>query len=228
VPPAWNKLKAENNKRGFADNCESDDDFFAATQGDVDAYVKDLDDANKDMVEGRRGKKLASPLEDYSHVDPDQLSDDDIAELREPDGKPLKGRERLVKKLETLAGSQSPGMARLEVVFQWILASFQRLCARLNQTLDRGSEQEYAQLREEYIERLRDLDDHEPQRKKDINDDKEDGIDDLIMPGKRGYGRIVKWVHVAPTILNGRIVELRVIVHWNPHSSSSGKPILHG
>jgi hypothetical protein len=35
-------------------------------------------------------------------------------------------------------------------------------------------------------------------------------------------------VHVAPTILQGRIVELRVIVHWNPHSSSSGKPILHG
>jgi hypothetical protein len=76
----------------------------------------------------------------------------------------------------------------------------------------------YTKLRNEYIECLRDLDDHEPQRR---------GIDDMG-PGKRGYGRIVKWVHVAPTILKGRIVELRVIVHWNPHSSSSGKPILHG
>ncbi|MBI4488539.1 MAG: hypothetical protein HY694_05600, partial [Deltaproteobacteria bacterium] len=48
-----------------------------------------------------------------------------------------------------------------------------------------------------------------------------------VVPGKRGYGRTIKWVHIDPIIVNGRIQEARIIAHWNPHSSSDGVPILH-
>jgi hypothetical protein len=180
VPPEWGKLKVENDKRLLPDNCEPDNAFFDSTQRteqEVNAYVGKLGTAIEAMTSNSGAAsgtvaKLASPLEDFSHVDPDQLSDSDISELCEPGGEPLRGRERLVGKLKTLAGSRSPGMLRLEVVFHWIVARFERLCARLNQTLDGESESDYTQLRDEYIERLRDLDDHEPQREKEQKGDR--------------------------------------------------------
>jgi hypothetical protein len=220
APPEWEKLESRDTNPGFPDNCHAEG-AFERTRGDVTAPLAQLSNAVGEMMQRR---SLVSPLEDFGHIDPDQFSDEDIERLREPPSNPHQDRALSLRKLRDLAGSESRSMSRLDGVFKWILATFQRLCLQLNQTLDdrnRSLEQRmktYGDLRKEYIERLRDLDDHEPQRK---------GMGGLVEPGVRGYGRIVKWVHVAPAIANGRIVELRVIVHWNPHSSSSGKPILH-
>jgi hypothetical protein len=224
IPPKWKDLFSASDpddpgKRGerfFADNCANVGRFDLN-----DAKVKPQIQLLKKAFAGmRKDPKLPSPFDDFAHLDPEQLSDDDIKALA-GGTKPAAA----LKKLRNLAGSQSPGMTRLEKVFKWILVSFHDLCGDLNDALKnpRG-EAEYEKLRKLYIERLRDLDDHEPQTKSQGRDGK-----DLlpIGPGSRGYGRIIKWVYVAPVIVNGSIIGLRVIVHWNPHSSSSGVPILH-
>jgi len=67
---------------------------------------------------------------------------------------------------------------------------------------------------------LKDLDDHEPETKP--------GCMDPLNPNSRsGYGRAIKWPCIDPVIFEGRIVEARIIIKWNPHISSSGIAIKH-
>jgi hypothetical protein len=223
IPPEWESLKPHNRGKLFADNCADLGDFNPEDDK-VKPRIAQLKAAFPGM---REDPRLPSPFDDFNHTDPEQLSDDDIKALAGPPAEKPKEPtlETALKKLRNLAGSQSPGMTRLEKVFKWILVSFHDLCGELNQALKQeDGKEKYNELRDLYIERLRDLDDHEPQTKSKGRDGK-----DLppIGPGSRGYGRIIKWVYVDPVIVSGKIVGLRVIVHWNPHSSSSGVPIVH-
>lgn len=218
IPPLWEDLHPKDlaEKSKFPDTSADTGTFDGDPETDEKRAVE-LRNAIPKMVQNAN---LPSPLEDFSHLDPEQLSDDDIDVIAKSAAS-SKGPTLVnsLGKLRLLAGANSPGMQRLDLVFQWVVGKFSQLCINLNAALDERNRNQYNQLRAEYIELLRDLDDHEPQKK---------GVDEIIREkGKRGYGRAMKWVYADPVIFGGRIIGLRVIVHWNPHSSSSGKPILH-
>jgi hypothetical protein len=134
----------------------------------------------------------------------------------------LKGEDP-VGRLKRIVGGGSPGMKRLGLIFEWALHRTTELLGDLNDALAKGSagETEYNNARNLYIQFIKDLDDHEPEkhgrRKLDVKDKK----------SASGYGRSLKWACIDPVIFKGRIVGARVIIHWNPHSSSNGIPVQH-
>jgi hypothetical protein len=116
-------------------------------------------------------------------------------------------------------------MKRLARIFEWALYRTTELLGDINKALvskqpEQKKEEEYTTARNNYLTFLRDLDDHEPQlhdRKLDVRDKKLHS----------GYGKAMKWVCIDPVILKGQIYGARVVIKWNPHSSSNGVPIQH-
>jgi hypothetical protein len=144
------------------------------------------------------------------------------APLRDKVKQALKGEDP-VGRLKRIVGGGSPGMKRLGLIFEWALHRTTELLGDLNAALDKGSagETDYNNARKLYIQFIKDLDDHEPEkhgrRKLDVTD----------KASASGYGRSLKWACIDPVICSGRIVGARVIIHWNPHSSSNGIPVQH-
>jgi hypothetical protein len=134
----------------------------------------------------------------------------------------LKGEDP-VGRLKRIVGGGSPGMKRLALIFEWALHRATVLLGDLNDALAKGNagEADYTLARTLYLKFLKDLDDHEPekngQRRLDVKD----------KTSASGYGRSLKWACIDPVIFDGRIVGARVIIHWNPHSSSNGIPVQH-
>jgi len=128
-----------------------------------------------------------------------------------------------VNRLKHIVGADTVGMKRLERVFEWVLYRTTELLRDLNDSAKK-QEDEYTEARENYIEFLKDLDDHEPVLGRKRLDPcggaskKSDGA----KLRKSGYGITIKWTCLHPVIKDGRIIGARVICQWNPHSSSSG------
>lgn len=125
-----------------------------------------------------------------------------------------------LNRLQRIVGGESPGMKRLALVFEWALYRTTVLMNDLNKALKRANKGDYEQARINYIHFLRDLDDHEPQlsnRPVNVKDKK----------ARSAYGRALKWACIEPVIFTGQIVGTRVVIKWNPHSSSNGVPIPH-
>jgi hypothetical protein len=127
-----------------------------------------------------------------------------------------------VGRLKRIVGPGSPGMKRLGLIFEWALHRATVLMGDINAALDKGAagQNDYELARGNYIKFLRDLDDHEPERKGRK-------LEVKVKDQPSGYGRSLKWACIDPVIFGGRIVGARVIIHWNPHSSSNGIPIQH-
>jgi len=140
----------------------------------------------------------------------------------------LKGDSAVLSRLRTIVGPTSPGMQRLARVFDWILYRTTELMEEINIALEKQNEAAYTKVREAYIEFLHDLDNHEPERgKKQLDPRKNDFKKDEFKQFASGYGRAAKWHCIEPQIVLGKIVGVRVVSHWNPHSSSNGIPIPH-
>jgi|SRR6266850_1378983 len=128
----------------------------------------------------------------------------------------------VLNKLKAMVGPQSVGMQRLAQVFDWALCRTTALMDALNAAVADGNagKNDYETARTKYLNFLRDLDDHEPEKSTapiEVTDE----------DFRSGYGRALKWTCIDPVITSGRIVGVRVVVKWNPHSSSSGVPIPH-
>ena len=197
-------------------------------------------------------RKWPSAFSDFTHVEP-ILSTPRSASA--PNGKrEFKGDEfeRLAAKatepdladyvgeLGRAVGPKSLGMQRLKLVFEWIVLKATILLNDINKALDdqplaafdgakqpSTQQQKYETARENYIQFLRDLDDHEPETKPDKTNAILYENEKAFLDRKSGYGRTLKWVYIAPVIVDGRVEAARIIVHWNPHSSSGGVPIIH-
>lgn len=128
-----------------------------------------------------------------------------------------------VNRLKHIVGAETVGMKRLERVFEWVLYRTTELLKDLNDSVNK--ENDYTEARENYIEFLRDLDDHEPvlgRKRLDPCGGASGG-----KSRRSGYGITIKWTCLHPVIKGGEIIGARVICQWNPHSSSSGISIQH-
>jgi hypothetical protein len=166
-------------------------------------------------------KNWVHPDSDFTHTDPPLWDDADMDVAKKflsPSAKPQ------LDKLRKLVGRESLGMQRLAAVFEWILFRANEHLEKINAGLGLtpGSSENfdaYTKARDAYIAFLKDLDDREPQeRGRKIVPGK---------PGESGYGKAIKWCHIYPFIVNGRITAAKVAIQWNPHSSSNGIPVPH-
>ena len=240
IPPHWTELKAVGGERRFSDLNAADASLF---KGDTDK-AKAKDGRMKDRLEkgAKRDKaaptlpeeelddgKWISPFASTTHVDETEFSEDDRQAL-EPC---LKTNDKLKRKLNQIIGPESPGMKRLARIFEWVLYRATILMQDLNVELQNGANYETA--RTNYINFLRDLDDHEPEKgpkrtpleiKKGENG-RPEKLEFKDKASSSGYGRAIKWTCIEPVISEGKIVGTRVVVKWNPHISSSGIAIPH-
>jgi hypothetical protein len=136
------------------------------------------------------------------------------------------------------------GMRRLSALFEWAIIRATVTLNDINRALDfatKKSNQDtledfgnfqfpnatdmYTAARDNYLSFLRDFDEHEAKY----------GNPDLGTPltypkdkGRQsGYGKALRWAYIDPVIVDGRIQATRIIMLWNPHSSSLGVPIKH-
>jgi len=215
IPPEWDELTKENGKGVLDDTCADPGPF---------------DNNNAAIVRVENGKKIGPPespesapndrnwphpFADTSHIDEPEFTNEDLnhvvaaLQARHPDA---------LERLKRIVGPDSPGMQRLTRIFDWALYRTTELLGDINTAL--GNEQQYRAARDNYINFLTDLDDHEPEshdRKLDVSNKK--------FPS--GYGRAMKWTCIDPVIFRGEIYGVRVVIKWNPHSSSNGIPIKH-
>jgi hypothetical protein len=184
-----------------------------------------------------------SPFSDFSHIDPNQFGKRDLGVLEnilnppessyaQGTAKPAKAqaeakkRGKVFSKLQQVVGPDSPGMKRLAQVYHWIIFKATDILSQINASLEDQSPENYKTATKSYLAFLKDLDDHEPQtRPGDIDPANKNIYKDK--GSRSGYGAAIKWVHIDPVITGGRIRAARIIVKWNPHSSSNGVPIPH-
>jgi hypothetical protein len=212
IPPEWETVKNNNGK--LVDN--SDD---AGTFNNVPA-AKDRVAKGKNVPAPESPESSADkpnwphPFADTKHVDETEFKQEDYELVVAC----LKDKKEALGRLKKIVGPESPGMQRLARVFEWALFRTTELMGDINAALQ--NEQKYKRARENYLNFLKDLDDHEPEahsRKLDVKDKE----------SPSGYGRAVKWTCIDPVIFKGQIYGARVVIKWNPHSSSNGIPIEH-
>jgi hypothetical protein len=190
------------------------------------------------------------PIADTTHVDPiktdedgDPVPEDELKRLQDHLEQASQPKHaKYVKELRRILGGESLGMKRLSLMFEWTLLRATITLNDIDRALDNQSlldvdlpanatqTEKYEAARQNYLSVLRDLDDHEPEIKRDrLNPDQSAPVTPANgkLGRKSGYGRSLKWFYIAPVIFGGRIRAARIIVHWNPHSSSLGVPIQH-
>jgi len=169
IPPEWSELKTHDTKprRVFVDTCKRVDPFEDDDVKErIDAMV--ADGKRKDANPVKSPESLPDdnswphPFADTSHVDESEFSSDDHTTL----GDRLSSDRHLLTKLHGIVGESSPGMKRLTGIFNWILYRATVLMGDLNQGLKEGLKDptKYETARFNYIEFLKDLDDHEPEK----------------------------------------------------------------
>lgn len=210
---------------------------YSSVQDFVDtrtgADVESDENADPETPPGKPRKEWKWPkwTADTSHMDPVRVSEDGTEHFSDNELQNLeknlaaKGQKKEAKFLNELGrfiGSKTVGMRRLDVIYEWIILRATVLLNDIDKALVAQSSADYESARANYINFLKDLDDHEPGTKQKPLDP-----DSKKKTGKSGYGRSIKWTYIAPVIHDGRIHAARIIVHWNPHSSSMGVPIRH-
>ena len=250
IPPKWGELGADkkltdtaSKPYGFPPYPGGERDLAREhVQRRVAEFVKDRTERKP---EGHLGdlpdpNRWPHPFSDFTHIDPIKSDDDSIkfsgAEFKEigdglttlessADSTTKPRLKKFVEQFGKVAGPNSFGFQRLGSVFDWAIFRATVLLNDINKSLEKKSQADYENARANYLAFLKDLDDHEPATtpREMIKGEGKIGVE----PGKRGYGRTIKWSYIDPIIVNGKIEEARVIIHWNPHSSSNGVPINH-
>ena len=235
LPPVWSELKGNGHK--FYDTVSAEpaecDDNAAAKECLKNGETADSTPPYKpeEDVVGKKG--WVDPFSDFTHVDNSEFPASDLETIANelPSNA---ANSKILNRLRRLVGPGAPGMKRLERVFDWVLYRTTDLLGDLNTAAKDKDRTAYDEARENYVEFLKDLDDHEPERKKkkmDPQGDPEDPQDQKNKKRKKlrkgGYGRTIKWTCISPVIFEGKIYGARVICHWNPHSSSNGIPVQH-
>lgn len=140
---------------------------------------------------------------------------------------------------------------RISLIFEWAVLRAIITLNDINKALANepledfdgsvGTDQrtKYNAARANYLSFLKDLDERQVIEKKGGHHQDDDEAKLLTGPDltkkldsskqgrKSGYGRSVKWIFVAPVIHQHKIKAARIIMVWNPHSSSLGVPVLH-
>jgi hypothetical protein len=215
IPPKWADLAdGQYTKKALADTCSNAGSFD--NNGEADArVVKDAQIDPQATPESLPDDNTwPHPFADTSHVDETQFNKDDYKEVVAA----LASSSPALARLKRIVGPDSAGMKRLARIFEWALYRTTELLGDINKGLN--NEKDYNDARDNYLTFLRDLDDHEPglhSRKLDVKDKK----------SHSGYGKAMKWVCIDPVIFKGQIYGARVVIKWNPHSSSNGVPIKH-
>jgi hypothetical protein len=132
--------------------------------------------------------------------------------------RPLPDRLMALNKLKVMLGPQSVGMQRLAQVFDWAMCRTTELLCDLNTAVKHQNQANYETARTTYLNFLRDLDERNPLRFNTPWNVKNKAV-------RSCYGRALKWACIDPVILHGKIVGTRLVIQWNPHSSSSGFPL---
>jgi hypothetical protein len=229
IPPLWEDLRAGADGRPILpDNSQDLNDFKPLRNAGTQAFLDECAAVPSESFPGEQSnppnKMWPHPNSDFSHVDPKEFSDEDVEALEARNNAAL-------KKLKEIVGSESQGLRRLARVFEWILWRATVLLNDINNSLDdtvlaaydsgaqpKTQEKKYNAARDNYIKFLVDLDDREPETKATRVDLRDPKI-------RSGYGKALQWLCLEPIIVAGRIEEARVVVKWNPHSSSSGIPL---
>jgi hypothetical protein len=233
IPPYWDKLVALDGgkRRGFLDNSFDEGEQYgisnktgASDKGNERIKAGSAKNEPRKPESAANDKDWTSPFGDFTHVDDAEFPTNDLKEIE----KAMKDKPEILGRLKRIVGAESPGMQRLGLIFEWALYRATELMKDLNDALDDWNPQvqdsgkaKFEEARKSYIGFLRDLDNHEPGKR----DEKELKSKDKKFPS--GYGRSLKWACIDPVIYNGRIAGTRVVIHWNPHSSSNGVPIPH-
>jgi hypothetical protein len=240
LPPTWSELMsnkfygADKEPGKFFDTVSKKpdklDDNVAAQNCVKAGEAADYKELYKaETVPGKEA--WVDPFSDFWHIDNSEFPSSDLETIaNELPSNAL--NSKILDRLRCLVGPGAPGMRRLERVFDWVVYRTTDLLGDLNTAAKNQNQDDYEKARKNYIEFLKDLDDHEPQRKnKKIDPLGVDEDDPKKIKRKKlrkgGYGRTIKWTCINPVIFEGKIYGARVICHWNPHSSSNGIPVQH-
>jgi hypothetical protein len=175
------------------------------------------------------------PLSDFSHVDPIGAPGS-LPDANRPDFPALRSRIKLrtsgdaqriaeldyLQRLNQAVGPESDAFQRLRRCFDLLVCRAYKLLGDINNAVKAGCAKDYAAARDAYREFVANLDDREPHFKRG-------GVD---VKKRLGYGKNIQWVFIDPVIqrVPNRLVLItgaRIIIKWNPHSSSSGVPVPH-
>jgi hypothetical protein len=167
IPPEWSDLKSHETRerKAFVDTCNRADPFEGEDAKERIAAML-ADGAKKDSKPVKNpacppdDDSWPHPFGDTSHVDETEFSSEDHTALQNR----LSSDQDLLTKLNDIVGNSSPGMRRLKGIFNWVLYRTTVLMDDLNKGLDLKNETQYGAARSNYIEFLRDLDDHEPEK----------------------------------------------------------------
>jgi hypothetical protein len=237
MPPAWNQLLTDRDSRRILPNNSADFPMDMFKVYNPDSVTPPPYATLQDFIAAGR----------HTAVDGDQNSD--------PTGKgKRKDWDWPNPKASFEHDHDNPediGMRRLGPVFQWALLRATITLNDINQALDAALDNpgypledfkpqpgsaaaKYDAAVANYVSFLKDFGDHEPEEKHNPKDpdpkldpDLSSPLDPKFPGRKSGYGKATKYLLVAPVIFEGRIKAARVILHWNPHSSSNGVPIPH-
>jgi hypothetical protein len=137
-------------------------------------------------------------------------------------------------------------MRRLSLIFEWAIARATIVLNDINRALNKaanpsdtslpeledfagtsfsGPQERYEAARNNYLSFLEDFDNHYPTGGDPVW--RPLTISDKDTGRKSGYGKALRWACIAPVINSNRIQAARIILLWNPHSSSLGVPIQH-
>jgi len=165
IPPEWDKLEMIHGAKEFSDT-SADAGLFAGkgVEEKIKARLKAGENCDQKPVKNPENlpddNTWANPFGDTTHVDETQFSKEDHATLT----KELRGASEALAKLNGIVGPSSPGMQRLARIFEWSLYRATRLMGDLNHALTAKDQSCYEEARENYLDFLRDLDDHEPEK----------------------------------------------------------------
>jgi hypothetical protein len=228
LPPEKPPLRITNNKRaGYP--------FPPSNLPDCqDIAKRDFEQTPGEEHPAAGGKltKNPHPLSDFSH-----LHEYDSSGSRHPDFGKLKikfdpksekeQRDDLdyLEQIQQQVGPDAPGFQRMKMAFDVIVCQIHTIFSVLNEAIKAGSQKDYTEARDAYLELVENLDNREPEH--------EPGG---VNPKKGfGYGKNFKWVFIDPIIESKHYPDLKadynvitgtvIILKWNPHSSSSGIPV---
>jgi hypothetical protein len=190
------------------------DGYDVAQPGELDSVANLLQNRGE-LKEAATAEVRDALAKLVTRVDLPPWTLEDVVNVLKGTRPDLLNRRNALNQLQKIVGTDSHGMERLAQVFEWLLWRTTVLMDDLNQALAARDQDVYNAARANYINFVRDVDDHEPEKS-------DRPIDVRDKAARSGYGRALKWACIDPVIYNGRIIGTRTVVKWNPHSSSSG------
>jgi hypothetical protein len=234
IPPHWKDLETSANGKVFLSTSRDLGWFEEASakaameERLVKGKAKDANEPS-DLQSPPVADSWINAFADTTHLDETEFSSDD----RDKIAAKLTG-DQVLTRLDRIVGRRSLGMQRLARIFEWVLYRATVLMGELNFHLQREGEYDN-EARMNYINFLRDLDDHEPEKgpkqtpleKRENRRGRPESLDVSKKESASGYGRSIKWTCIDPVIHDGLIKGTRIVAKWNPHISSSGIAIPH-